>query len=216
MTVTVLTACYGGYDTLVSPPSQSVECRWVAVTDGTCNVPEPWEQIVEPRGHMHPRLAAKVPKCLPYLYAWGPVVWLDASAWLKTGDTIERLVAAAGDAYLAQWEHPDRKAITGEAAVSAMMRKYEGQPVREQAAQYVAQGHPDSWGLWATGAMVWPDPKVLRGFGEAWLAEQVRWTYQDQISEPYVLRQWGVNVAAIPGNLWRNDMIGWGRHTRDD
>ena len=43
-------------------------------------------------------------------------------------------------------------------------------------------------------------PATVR-FGDAWLAEQVRWTVQDQVSEPPLLWAHGLEVATLPGPL---------------
>ena len=84
------------------------------------------------------------------------------------------------------------------------MLKDQGLPVHEQAAHYIKAGHPENYGVWWTGLIVrrhgCPD------FGTPWLAEMTRWTYEDQISQPYVLGQAGLRPADIP--------IEWGSYQR--
>ena len=58
MTVTVVSASYGGYDIPAVPLEQDVDVRWVMVTDQPDTVPAPWEAVLESRPHLHPRMAA--------------------------------------------------------------------------------------------------------------------------------------------------------------
>jgi hypothetical protein len=55
----------------------------------------------------------------------------------------------------------------------------------------------------------------MRRLNEAWLAECLRWTYQDQLSLPYLLWRHNVRPALIPYNLWDNHLIGLQPHLSD-
>jgi hypothetical protein len=203
---TVVSACYGGYDTPAIPPDQDVDVRWVMVTDGMVEVPEPWEHLVL-ESDMHPRLAAKVPKCWPHDYG-DTVIWLDASAQINSETFVSECLDALGDGDVAQWEHPQRDCILPEAAVSATMTKYRGLPVEEQAVHYIREGHPKHYGLWATGCMVWSKVDV----GEAWFDEQIRWTYQDQLSWPVIVRRFNLDIRPLPGMLWDHRLVTFRPH----
>lgn len=203
MTVAVVSSVYGAYDPVVPPPAQSIDVEWVLVTDG-----EPvdgWRTIIEPRPHLHPRMAAKVPKCRPDLYTDADVtVWLDAAARIKAHDTIEQLTATP--AAFCLFSHPERSTVEAEAKYSADALKYHGLPMAAQVAAYRAAGMPSA-GLWAAGCIV--RHGVFPRFGERWLAEMARWGWQDQLSLPFVLWQTGLMVSPLPGNLWSNDLIEW-------
>jgi hypothetical protein len=211
--ITVVSACYGGYDGPAAPPVQDTDVRWVMVTDGRCYVPPPWEVIIEPRNHLHPRMAAKVPKCLPFEYADTDIaIWVDASAQIHREDFVSTCVAALGDGEVAQWVHPQRDCIEPEADVSAGMAKYAGQPVQAQAAHYIKDGHPRWFGLWATGCMVWRRTKHHERVGQDWLREQTIWTYQDQLSWPVVVRRNDLDLRYMPGNLWDRQLLTFRPH----
>lgn len=215
MTVTVVSACFGAYDVPAVPPVQDCDVRWVMVTDGKVDVPAPWEHVVDPRDDMHPRLAAKIAKCAPWLYTDTEVaVWLDASATVNRSDFVSTCVAALGDGHVAQWVHPQRSCIRPEADVSATMAKYDGLPVHAQVTWYMAAGHPASFGLWATGCMV-RSMREPTGVGVAWLAEQTRWTYQDQLSWPIIVRKYGLDVRPMPGELWDRRLVSFRGHASD-
>ncbi len=219
MRVAVVSSCYGGYDHLVDPMPQTVDCEYVLVTDVPANV-NIWRNVVEPRPHMAPRMAAKIAKCRPDLYTNADItIWIDAAARLAGPDSVEKLVEAVGDNPIAQFVHPERQSIVAEAEVSLNFGKYAGHPVRQQVASYISEGYPDGYGLWATGCIVRNHrrkPATTVKVGDAWLLEQMLWTYQDQLSEPYVLWRHGVRPASLPGNLWQNPLVQFTTHGRDD
>lgn len=216
MKVAVLSACYGDYDSVDPVPSQDIDAYWLMVTDNPTLHAVGWDLVVEPRHHMHPRLAAKVPKCNPWLYVdTDVVVWMDASCKLLRPDSLRQIVGASHGHYLAQIVHPWRDDIASEAEASVGMPKYEGQDILGQVNHYRDLGHPLDWGLWATGLAVHNATRSvdMEAFGQKWLAEQVRWTYQDQISQPYVLRKRNLSVKSLPFDLHGSGVFEWRSHT---
>lgn len=216
MNVAVVSSVYGGYDERSAPPPQTIDVEWVCVTDVERDVPG-WTVVVEPRPDMHPRLAAKVAKCLPWAYTNADlIVWMDGACQVLREDTVERLVVQLGGYPLAQFVHPWRDCVRDEAWASRGMLKYQDRPVIAQAEHYIGGGHPEHWGLWATGLIVYNarHPKLTE-FGARWLAEQMRWTYQDQLSEAPLLKDMGLLVRELAGTLHGNGLVAWANH-RDD
>lgn len=212
--VAIISSVYGGYDT-PEHVAQTTDVDHIMVTDGQTPVPDGWRTVIEQRPHMHPRLAAKHAKCLPFEYTDAEItIWVDASFTLAPAFAAWAS-AQLGAADIAQIVHPNRDSIIDEAEVSAGMTKYSAQPVREQASHYVTGGHPADWGLWATGLIVRRNTVANRTLGLRWLAEQIRWTYQDQISQPVVLRQVGIRPTPIDGPLRGSRYFGMKLH-RDD
>jgi hypothetical protein len=200
--VAVVSSLYGGYDQPASPASQDMACDWVLVTDREVDC-WPWKTVVEPRPGVSPRLAAKVAKCRPDLYAPNAdlTIWVDAHVRIIHPGFVSWMVRGLGRAQVAQLAHPQRRSLTTEAALSASLSKYGGLPLAAQVAHYLEGGYPDGWGLWAAGLIVRRTSPEVRAFGDAWLAEQVRWTIQDQLSEPPLLWRMGLEVATLPGPL---------------
>ena len=218
MSVTVLTAIYGAYDDLKLPVPQTVDAEWICVTDNPDVRVGPWRIVHEENRGVHPRLAAKVPKCLPQAYTTSDItVWVDGSCVFKQPNTLARLIESLQGGPIAQFDHPDRKCIYAEGEYSAFLPKYIETDIGRQLVHYRVNGHPQDWGLWATGVIV-RDHAAMEGgecldaFGYRWLAEQVRWSIQDQVSEAPALRSFGLRPTSIPGNLWNNDLVGWGGH----
>jgi hypothetical protein len=92
------------------------------------------------------------------------------------------------------------------------MAKYEGQPVMAQAEAYTKNGHPRSYGLWATGCMAWRRGPWNERIGAAWIVQQTWWSYQDQISWPVVVRDQNVDVSLLPGGLWDRTYVEFRAH----
>lgn len=187
--VTVIQSVYGDYDDMTEPwHPQTVSVRLLYADT--------------PRPHLHPRMAAKVAKCIPWRYCDdNTIIWVDGSIVPTDEHFIEHLLDWSGGP-ISQYQHPHRDCIETEARVSAGMLKYEGQPVIEQAASYMQTGHPKHWGLWATGIIVYRPDIRTKFFGTTWLAEQAAWTVQDQISQPFVLRQFDMRPTTIPGDIF--------------
>lgn len=219
MSVAVLSSIYGTYDRPIAQLPQTIEAEWILVTDTLVETPG-WDVVVEPRPHMHPRLAAKVAKCLPWHYTDADtVVWLDGACRLLRPDSLEQILEAAGGHPLSQIRHPWRDCIYDEADASREMLKYQGQPVDAQVSAYRSAGHREHWGLWATGLIVRSDGRnngmakaMNMDFGRRWLAEQVRWTYQDQLSEPPLLAAGVLKVHDLPFALHGSGLFEWLNH----
>jgi hypothetical protein len=216
MRVALVTSIYGEHDHLEDPPDQTGDVEYVAVVDRPYTGTVKWRQVIEPRPQIHPRLAAKVAKCRPDLYTDADVcVWVDGSARIARADFAQW---ATKDLTLttpiAQFQHPERYDIDPEAEVSTLLPKYAGLPVREQVAWYRKEGLATPSGLWATGVIATVPKAMPQGFGDAWLAEQMRWTYQDQLSLPWVFRRFGVGPVRLDGGLWDNPYISFAAHLR--
>lgn len=215
MTLALVTSIYGDYDELVDPPVQDGVDDYVAVVDRHHPGTRLWRQVIEPRTHMHPRLAAKVAKCRPDWYTdCGRTVWIDGGARLLHQGAAQW---AAEHGPFAQFVHPERQDIEAEAMVSAGMRKYADQPVLEQVAYYKKLGMPDNFGLWATGMIVRDNTFNSPGrlMGEMWMAEQIRWTYQDQLSWPFLLWRSVFRPSPLGGALWGNPHVQFTGHRSD-
>ena len=211
-TVSVISSCYGGIDEIAVPPEQTYPvAEWVMVTDGCVGVPAPWRHVEQERAWAHPRFAAKHAKSLPFDYVNTDIaIWLDSGARILSADFVKMCVDTMQyDAFLvACWPHPHRSTIAEEALVSAGIPKYAGMDLVSQVEHYKSRGYTDDC-LYATGCLVWrwaPDA------GRHWLAEQLRWGVQDQISFPYSLWHSAMRPALLPGALYGNGLVAWTAH----
>lgn len=212
MTVGLLTAVYDGYDTLKAYPAQTLCVKTSVEVDAVCVTDDPdlscpgWRMVVEPRAG-HPNLAAKRPKMLPWEYVDADSsIWIDAAFRVVSPAFVSEAIGLADP--IAQFPHPWRDCIYTETAASIPLPKYAGLPLSQQAQHYRDEyAHPKRWGLWATGCIARQHTPEVRAFGEAWLDECGRWTYQDQISEAVVLRRFGLRPANLPGDHLANPWL---------
>ena len=225
----VYTAIFGNYDELNRPAVQDTDCDFICFTDqrlparvGAWNIVH-----VKARAGLHPRMQAKRFKLLSHEVfhdgrlafryrlrrgAWSlrhrytGSIWVDGHLAINSHSFVRDQLAAAVDAGWAMFRHPDRDCIFAEAAVSATMEKYHGRPVFEQVEAYRREGVVEHGGLFACGVIARQEPlnDSLRRVNESWWQENVKWTYQDQLSLPYVLKSTGAAVGVIPGDLWNN------------
>lgn len=200
--VAVLTAVYGGYDQLREQATQDIDTDWLCVTDDEhLEAVGPWRLIVAPSAQ-RPCLAAKRPRMLPWRFtAARYVIWVDANTQITSPGFAREALAHTRDG-LAVFDHPRRDCVYEEAEASLGLEgqdgKYAAEPICEQAEHYRKEGHPEHWGLAATGTIAWDTHNpVARKIGPAWLAECERWSIQDQVSFPVVCRR----LAARPGRF---------------
>lgn len=202
--ITVLTATYGDTPDPAKPPRRK-GVRWVCVTDREA-VPG-WETTPALVEHPDPRLVAKHPKFHPFSYAdTSLAVWVDAAGSLIRSGLEAAARNAVSGAVCAQFSHPERDCTYEEASALATLGWPDALP---QVDTYRHAGHPEHWGLWATGLIVWADRSETRAFGEAWFHENATHTTRDQLSQAPLCREAGFVPATIPGDLWANDWVTW-------
>jgi Protein of unknown function (DUF616) len=200
----VYTAIAGGYEQL-KPHPYVKDVDWIAFTDD----PEPgpaaragWSHRRMQPGDGHPRMRAKFYKVnsTSVLHDYDRTLWVDASVELTDGDWVaKQLHDHRGWTVLA---HPERNCIYAEAVASLDMPKYADQDLLSQVAWYRMQGHPTRWGLWCGGIIARSPSPFVTSIERAWWHEIERWSYQDQLSLPYVFRNHQLHPGEIAGNLY--------------
>lgn len=209
--VAVITSIYDNYEILKSVlPQFGVETEWICVTDGLSpqNVEnsEGWQIITEPRPNLHPNRAAKIAKCAPWNYTTAPCsIWIDGS--YRVTSPLFAVEALRFAKPIGQFVHPWRSCIYTEADHSRTLLKYREEEILKQIREYHVIGHPDDWGLWATGVIARKHTEDVKIMGLQWLSEIDRWTFQDQLSEPVVLRMCDLRPAPLPGNHISNPWL---------
>lgn len=215
MTHGIITAIYGGYDTLRDLPDDHGFDQALAITDDPGITSDTWTVIYDPRPGMHPRLAAKYPKLLPFDYLDTEVAtWIDGAceirapgfrAWLDTHPPLD----------LYAWLHPERghrNCIYQEAALCQDWEKYREWPIRGQIEQYRAMGYPPNNGLYACGTLMWRDTDTANKLALEWLREIETWSIQDQISLPYLLALEPRSFGTFTAEEFTNPWLDWHPH----
>jgi hypothetical protein len=205
--IAVYTAIYGGYDSLRAHP-EAPGVDLVCFTDDPNLRSSNWRVVHSRPRYEHPRMSAKWFKMHPHeaLPEYRRTVWIDGSVQVLSADFCEVVLGAVSADGLSLFRHPIRDSVRAEAEFSAARRKYLGLPLREQVSHYQAKGFPDDRGLWACTVIGRENVHKTRRLGRLWMRENVRWTYQDQLSLPYLLWRLDMQPGAIPGGL-RDDTL---------
>ncbi len=215
MVITVYSAVYGGYDQLNHHP---VKPTLFTEIDGGLNA-EAWDVKEVKVPGMHPRMKAKYFKCNPHecLPGHDISIWIDGSATIHDPNFVERCVKYLGKADMMAFTHPtDRKCIYEEAAFCRDFPKYRDHDILGQVEAYRQAGHPENDGLWACGLLVRRNNEAMRNFNQSWWLENCRYTYQDQLSFPFLVRKTGINLKTLWLNQLDNDLITFNTpHTHD-
>jgi len=203
MKVVIYSASAGGYDWCRPQAQQDIDVDWVFLTDHDIDHAEPWTvRPLPPWPGRHPRMVAKRPRMRPreHFPEHDVAIWIDANMVVHNPAFAREAIASMRHG-MAIWRHPQRRCIYDEAAASLKLapRKYGDQPILAQVEHYRAQGHPEKAGLYAAGTIAWDlhDDRI-DALGAAWLAECDRWSYQDQLSLPYVARRMGIRPGRFP------------------
>ena len=236
MHAAVYTAIFGGYDTLKQPPRQDESCDFICFTDG--KMPSrigAWRVIHVKTDHrVHPRIQAKRFKILSHRifparrlarrYPRSALrrrvdlsIWVDASLQIKSATFAKDMRNTLGAGDWGMFVHPDRDCIYDEATVSITMPKYQHAPILPQVEAYRSVVPPHS-GLYACTVIIRrePSPERLKRAHELWWKANVTWTYQDQLSLPFVLRRvGGCDPVGIVDSLWQNRWFDFLAHNSD-
>lgn len=204
--VTVVTACYGD-DTLQEQPKQTIPVRWVGVTDRP-QQSNTWDVVVEPRSHLTPRMAAKIPKCMTSIYGdvSSTIIWLDGAVQLQRDDAIEHFISFLGENDVVSMPHPNWQSVVTEAVNTADLRRFDGQMYHEQAKHYLRSPIYVDDHVWATAVVVrritHENIKRIIEFERTWLVECARWSASDQMSAPWAEKLAGIRWGRIEEHLW--------------
>ena len=216
MSIAIYTAIFGNYDDLKPLPKMPGVDAF-CFTDNPNIEADGWKTIVWnfATPPTHPRMRAKwfrmyPNECLPeYRYT----IWIDASFQVTDPFFAGWMMKYLGDNDLALFRHPDRNNIKDEVEASRVMHKYAGHDMSSQIAHYRNLGYQDECGLFATGVLVrdYGNQRMVE-LGNSWWVENNAWTYQDQLSLPFLLWQMGITPNIIPGNIYLNEWLRWIPH----
>lgn len=209
----VFTAIFGDYDTLHPHPNlPGVE--WVAFTDNPAMDPNGWDLYIEAPRFDHPRLSAKWYRCHPPTD--GKALWLDGSIRWRDVEYLIRIEEMLDRHDMVCLRHIYRDCVYDEVMASVPLEKYRGQPLGAQLDFLRRRHQPPKAGLWQTGILGFaagPRPRIATA---AWFAHNDILTYQDQLSFPYIVDLYGLNVGELPGGFWENPAFQYIHHHRED
>jgi hypothetical protein len=120
------------------------------------------------------------------------IIWMDSSIEIINENFIDNIINLLNnDHQLINFIHPKRNNVNNEVNVSLSMKKYTGQKIKEQLKYYNNNKFVDNT-LYACGFFIRKQNKKLNKCFDEWWVDNQKWSYQDQISYPYIL--WKNNI----------------------
>lgn len=159
---------------------------------------------------LDPRRRSKYPKIYPWfsplLKSYEYVIWIDGSMQILDKFFPMKIIDHMSDKGWIISPHFDgRDCAYGEATIRPP--KYASEPLDEQVAHYRREGFPEHYGLYECGVQARKmNAPEIEDLGRMWLEENLAWSYQDQVSLPYVL--WKAEFQPdVLAKSWRD--YGW-------
>jgi O-antigen biosynthesis protein len=207
--VAIYTAIFGGYDSLRDQPA-CPGVDYVCFTDDPQLNSSQWTVRLAPSRYQHPRMSAKWFKMLSHkaLADFRYTIWIDGGIQLASNHFADAMLSALDGRGIALIRHPVRDNILEEAEFSVELPRYRDLPMLGQVAHYRSKGFKDDWGLYA-GTIIVRDNAIrrIRCLNRLWMKANLRWTYKDQLSLPYLLWKLDIEPAVISCDLWHNDLF---------
>ena len=210
--VTVYTASMGGYDVIPAMDRPDPSIRYVCFTDGTCEVPEPWEHRLVPRLFDDPVVDSKRIKILPHLYLPDDDVslWIDAHVQLH-GIGSEQIDEWLGDGSFSLPDNPLGDCAYEDGEFLATWGYDDPAAIRAQLARFRAVGFPEHVGL-ASPLLIarrhW-EPEALR-LSNAWWQNFVSYARRDQVSFPFAAWSVGSRYRLLDFDYRDTPFLTWG------
>lgn len=141
-------------------------------------------------------------------------IWIDGNMRITMpgAQWVQYNVDALGDDEWSLMAHPWRTCLYDEEVYTSAVcwGRYSVEAMRRQINHYREDWvHPAGWGLFASGHMVRRHTPTVFRVGDDWWNHNVRWSHQDQLSLPVLVRAYsGSAVAAMP--LRYNTNLPWG------
>lgn len=129
------------------------------------------------------------------------LIWLDGSMTITDPLFVENVLSALDDNDIAFTPHPLRKCIHPEAQVTKALARYADVDPIAQVEYYRSIGHPNNWGLFASGCFAIANNELTREWGGHWWNECFSRTYQDQLSLPVITR-----IMEQKGLKWNSNL----------
>ena len=207
--IAIITANYGNYDTLIDHNIHYKNIDWFCFTDKNIKSTQ-WSIITTPYHLMdttegknaftkimgnpsvYNMMSAKYYKInhrqIDILKNYDYIVWVDTRIALKA-EFIPFIFSMIYHKYkLINFKHSIRSTILEELNISLLQQRYVDQDINEQYKKYIKDGFKDDNGLFENGIIIRAlDDEITNKIFEDWWDHNVKYSFQDQISYPYIL-----------------------------
>lgn len=160
---------------------------------------------------MHPRLAGKIPRMLAWEIhpGYDYYLWMDLRFSMTRPDAVGWFLDQLGDHDAAFFRHRYRMSIKEEldfvlsgmrAGNEYLLERYAGEDMERQVESYLGDPTFNDTLLIESGAFIYSSRIVQDARSNVmkeWFHQNCRWSVQDQLSLPYVLHQFDVDVVML-------------------
>jgi len=182
------------------------------------------ENMILRTNALTPRMQTKIPKMLGFEIKPGYdfYIWVDANITLKKPDSIYWLLShLMGGSDIVLFKHSDNETIQQEAEfVKQLMEgghkhiiaRYMHEPMDEQVEAYLADPDFEDNELYSSSIVVMRNTPKMQTTMRDWFYHCARYSIQDQISLPYVLKKHECKVNKIDGYIFDCDYLEYHGH----
>jgi hypothetical protein len=231
--VAIVTSIYGNYDNFKNQDNvnNSELVDWYCFTDSDIKASSKWKIITTPyhiintekddeykdyknyythideknKNMMYAKYYKIKTHEIDILQNYDYFIWIDGSIFLRDNfiDNIMKLIKNKYE--LINFKHSARNNVKDEVDVSIKMKKYDTQNLKEQFGQYINDKFPDNVGLFEKTVFVKKNTGRINKLFDFWWIQNLKYSFQDQISYPYSLWKTGiVPDYIIPQNVFNN------------
>jgi GT2 family glycosyltransferase len=218
--IALYTTIFGDYAKLLPVPAETeLDADLFCITDNPdIENPGGWKIIVPdyPRLDLAPRMRAKFFKIFPWeaegMSKYEAFIFIDGSIEITDPDFVKYCLKHLTSDILV-FKHPARNCIYEELKTSLPLVKYKDENIEAQCNSYKPI-YPVNGGLYACGVMMVKNNERVKQFMGAWWWENIKWSFQDQLSFPVICKLLKVTPAIFPDNQMKNNYFK--HHWRDD
>ena len=229
--IACITSIYGNYDNLKTPNIKNMDkVDWFCFTDNDKLNNNVWK-IITKKYHLinnnnilhkqyknnydnitdarvYNMMCAKYYKIktheIDILQDYDYYIWIDGSIILQDDFIINIMKLIDEETNLINFKHSCRDNIRDEVILSLQMKKYDNQNLEIQYNDYINSGFTDDIGLYENTVIIKKNTPDINNLFNNWWIHNLEYSYQDQISYPYVL--WKANIIPniINENVFNN------------
>lgn len=228
--IACITSIYGNYDNLKTPNIKNMDyIDWYCFTDNEKLTSNVWK-IITKKYHMinnnilykdyknnynnitdskvYNMMCAKYYKIktheIDILQKYDYYIWIDGSIILQD-DFINNIMKLLDqETNLINFKHSCRNNIRDEVILSLQMKKYDNQNLENQYNVYIDSGFTDNIGLYENTVIIKKNNPDINNLFNNWWIHNIKYSYQDQISYPFVLWKAGIIPTIINQNVFNN------------
>jgi hypothetical protein len=240
--IAVICLNYGNYDQVETDITNITNYHifdWYYLTDNTNNKQNGWTYINDLKYHniymnkIHNndtnRMISKFYKTqllnITFMNKYDYIIWMDASIIIENNNFINdilKLIDNNKESEFFIFEHSERNNIKDECTASLTLDKYKDQDLENQINNYYNDNYKDE--LYESGFFIYKNNLNIKKMMNNWWEEIKKYSYQCQLSLPYVLQKNNINVFKLNepdfekgvvmgnGSVWRNKLVGYVRN----